>query len=298
MKENNYTIEYIIENKIDKNAYGFIYITTNLVNGKKYIGQKMFRKDYNKKNWMNYLGSGSILKLAIKKYGKNNFIRDILVISYSKEELDDLETRYIANYNAVNDKNFYNILFGGQRGGVNPYLNKTEDELEAYKVSRSANRRKAWENMSGEDIITWKKNLSENNCKYWLGRKHSESSKLKIGLASIRRNPRQNKTELEKIQWSNKMRESQINMPIEKRNRMNKQLSDARMGSNNPNAKKIICLTTMKIFDYVKEACICYSLSHHLSEALTSKKRFYGKLNGKKLEWMYYSDYIKLQEAI
>lgn len=43
----------------NNNFYGFIYITTNLINGKKYIGQK---KGYND----TYLGSGKILKLAIK----------------------------------------------------------------------------------------------------------------------------------------------------------------------------------------------------------------------------------------
>lgn len=47
----------------NNNFYGFIYITTNLINGKKYIGQK---KGYND----TYLGSGKILKLAIKKYGR------------------------------------------------------------------------------------------------------------------------------------------------------------------------------------------------------------------------------------
>ena len=49
--------------------YGFIYITTNNLDGKKYIGQK----SYSMPNWKRYLGSGIYLKRAIKKYGRENF---------------------------------------------------------------------------------------------------------------------------------------------------------------------------------------------------------------------------------
>ena len=66
--------------------YGFIYITTNMINGKKYIGQKIFDNKFN-----NYLGSGKLLKQAIKKYGKKNFYREIITITYNKNELNKLE---------------------------------------------------------------------------------------------------------------------------------------------------------------------------------------------------------------
>ena len=52
-----------------ENPYGFIYITTNMVNGKRYIGQKKFCD-----GWKTYLGSGKLLKEAIKKYGKENLV--------------------------------------------------------------------------------------------------------------------------------------------------------------------------------------------------------------------------------
>ncbi len=88
MKENIYTIEYILENNIDKTAYGFIYITTNLINGKKYIGQKKFETGNHKYRWKNYLGSGVLFTKAIRKYGKGKFSREIISKAYSKEELD------------------------------------------------------------------------------------------------------------------------------------------------------------------------------------------------------------------
>ena len=47
---------------------GYIYLTTCLVNGKKYVGQSI-----NLRNINTYLGSGIAFKCALKKYGKDNF---------------------------------------------------------------------------------------------------------------------------------------------------------------------------------------------------------------------------------
>lgn len=48
--------------------FGYIYETTNLINGKKYIG-KHISSIFD----VNYLGSGTHLKNVINKYGKENF---------------------------------------------------------------------------------------------------------------------------------------------------------------------------------------------------------------------------------
>lgn len=88
--------------------YGFIYITTNLIDGKRYIGQKKF-DDY----WKGYLGSGKHLREAIKKYGRENFSRNIVAIAYSKEELDDAEISIIKFLGADKSRDYYNIAEGG-----------------------------------------------------------------------------------------------------------------------------------------------------------------------------------------
>jgi hypothetical protein len=94
--------------------YGFIYITTNLINGKRYIGQKKFDGG---SRWKSYLGSGYSLIKAIKKYGKENFIRNIIDIAYSDDELNEKEKTWIENYDAVKSNDFYNRIEGGDVSG-------------------------------------------------------------------------------------------------------------------------------------------------------------------------------------
>lgn len=90
--------------------YGIIYITTNNINGKKYIGQhRCSTRDFD-----GYYGSGTLLKDAIRIYGQQNFTRQTLDIANSQEELNDLQTTYIALFDAVNSPQFYNISKGGQ----------------------------------------------------------------------------------------------------------------------------------------------------------------------------------------
>lgn len=93
--------------------FGFIYETTNLINGKKYIGKKKYIK-----NWENYLGSGVLLKKAIKKYGKENFRRIILCECGTEEDLNKKEKYYIKLYNAINNEIYYNIAEGGDGGNT------------------------------------------------------------------------------------------------------------------------------------------------------------------------------------
>lgn len=80
--------------------YGFIYITTNLVNGKKYLGQRKYSK-----GWESYLGSGVAFKKALKKYGKENFKREIIVEAETAEELNQFEKELSIKYDVVNSDN-------------------------------------------------------------------------------------------------------------------------------------------------------------------------------------------------
>ena len=107
--------------------YGFIYITTNHINGKRYIGQKKYDKQG---YWKEYLGSGIILAKAIEKYGRDNFSKEIIEECESKEKLNDREKYWISHYDAVNSDNFYNLALGGDGG--NTLVGYTSEQLREH----------------------------------------------------------------------------------------------------------------------------------------------------------------------
>ena len=102
-----------------------VYVTKNLVNGKKYIG-----KDSH--NDPNYLGSGALLLEDIKTYGKENFKKEILE-HCTKENLGEREEYWIDYFDAVKSKNFYNIR-SQTSGWYNKDLNLEKYEYVVNKI--------------------------------------------------------------------------------------------------------------------------------------------------------------------
>jgi hypothetical protein len=61
-----------------------------------------------------------------------------------------------------------------------------------------------------------------------------------------------------------------------------------------PNVKKVICLNTLEIFNYITEASIKYKINHgNIISCCKGKLKSAGRdLNGNKLCWKYYDDYV------
>ena len=116
--------------------YGFVYITTNHVNGKQYIGQRKYDKQG---KWKEYLGSGIILSRAIEKYGLENFSKEIIEECKTKKILNDREIYWINYYNAVESDNFYNIASGGDGG--NTIAGYTDDQRNLLSTKLSDMRK-------------------------------------------------------------------------------------------------------------------------------------------------------------
>lgn len=112
--------------------YGYVYITTNLVNFKRYIGSKKSSKFL---AW--YVGSGTIIKKAVSKYGRENFSVEPIEFCSSQEELESREAYWIDYYDAVNSNRFYN-LSSAKNGSARE--SKRSQETKA-KLSNSAKNR-------------------------------------------------------------------------------------------------------------------------------------------------------------
>ena len=113
---------------IYKEKLMIIYKTTNLINGKIYIGQDTH-------NNPNYLGSGVLLHLAIKKYGKENFKKEIIDTGYTQDDLNEKEKHWISFYQSTNKKIGYNLAIGGHGGGYG--MNNPNKEIIKKKISDS-----------------------------------------------------------------------------------------------------------------------------------------------------------------
>jgi group I intron endonuclease len=103
--------------------FNFVYITTNLVNGKQYIGDhsSQFLDD-------NYLGSGIYFQRALIEYGKKNFKRDILEFFPTKKEAFEAQEKYINKYNTLSPIG-YNISPKGGHGVSGCMSEETKDKF-------------------------------------------------------------------------------------------------------------------------------------------------------------------------
>jgi hypothetical protein len=143
-----------------------IYKTTNTVNGKWYIG-----KDANNRNY--YLGSGKALKNAIKKYGKESFIKEILEECADLAHLSTREKHWISITSATTDPMSYNIASGGEGGDLSKFINYSKIDRSNYKMTGPIN----WYNSLTEiEKKAWHARQALKRCKGWYVSKVDDST--------------------------------------------------------------------------------------------------------------------------
>lgn len=122
-------------------------MTINNLDGKKYIGKCVYARQ---NDWRKYLGSGTYLKRAIDKYGRENFSRIILAEASTEEELNRLEEKYIQSHDAVNSPDYYNLKLTSIGGDTFKY----SSDIERTRKLKS-------QNMSGEKNHQYGKQKSQ-----------------------------------------------------------------------------------------------------------------------------------------
>ena len=172
-----------------KYKYNIIYQIINLINSKRYIGKHSTNTIND-----NYMGSGIILKKAIKKYGKEYFKREILEICLPCENhLNEREKFWIKKHDTFSS-NGYNLTKGGDgvlgasinKGDKNPMYGKKYSIEERKRMSEARKGKKHW--TFGK---TMSKETREKISKAFKGRTAhnkgipcSEEQKLKISKAN------------------------------------------------------------------------------------------------------------------
>ena len=108
-----------------------IYLITNLINGKVYVGQSInLRRRWREHKYRIYQNNSPI-DLAFIKYGRENFKNEILEFCLP-EDLDEREKYWINFYDSYNSKKGYNATYGGQQGQKIDYKSIYKKWQEGY----------------------------------------------------------------------------------------------------------------------------------------------------------------------
>lgn len=161
-----------------------IYKVTNKINGKIYIGKHQTENPND-----GYFGSGKFIKSAIRKYGKENFTKEVLFIFETELEMNQKEKELITE-EFISRKDTYNAGVGGEGGPHFKGKSHSQETIEIYSTeefrSKVSDGLRNYYDNGGQP---WNKGLigsavtdevKEKISKARTGSKHSSETKEKI----------------------------------------------------------------------------------------------------------------------
>lgn len=191
---------------MDRKRVHFVYRTTNLVNGKFYIGVHTA--------WSvedDYLGSGDRLKRAVFKHGRENFQRVVLWIFDDRDEAYRMEADEVGK--CLGDPLCMNIHPGGNGGwtiALQRRLKKhTEDPTwqEEYRRKCGVTTKRLWDDDGPLRIAFDAGRMPQLDRN---GKAHSDSTKKKIGTASAISQARSGNSQYGKQWMTNGLEEKKV----------------------------------------------------------------------------------------
>lgn len=252
-----------------------LYKITNLINGKIYIGKhRCNRLDDS------YFGSGKLLKKAIEKYGKENFIFHLEIDLRNQEELDLLE-EMVVNKDFLLRPDVYNI----SRGGKNPCLYGENNPFYGKDFSPE-HKQKMSEQFKGKHISTIHKQHISDGVK----KKLLENPEIRLKFASLKGKTKcKNKTtgeirffkeqeipeNFEKYSRTLEKREQWIKETSERRERFSRFCSERNTGKKwfNNGTVEIFCTEDHIPDGYVPGRLSTTNIGRKLSEETKQKIR-------------------------
>lgn len=245
---------------IDTESKWTVYMHTNKVNGKKYIG---ITSKCPSKRWGNG-GSGykrnSHFWKAIQKYGWDNFKHEILLSNETIEYACAVEKCLIKYYKTNNPFYGYNLTSGGDSG-----YQHSEESRKKISESRKGKYTGKDSSMYG---ISPKARMDNDTYKVWLNKQQTNKPKGKdhpmYGVS-----PKERMDEITYKQWLEKMKKPEKSIPV-------------------------MCIETNKTYQSAREAERCTGIGH--SAIIKSCKSEDHSVKAGQLHWCFCDDKISIED--
>ena len=239
-----------------------VYIHTNKINGKKYIGQTCQNPI---KRWNNGKGYETSPRFynAILKYGWENFSHEIIAENLTLEQANDLEMQLIAKYKTQDEKYGYNLDSGGH--------NTQHSEETKRKIGISNHIALQGSKWSEEHRQLMSEMFSGEGNPFY-GKHHTEETKKKISE-------------------SRKGKRAGVDHPFYGKHHSQESLNKMSVNRKGKGGKKVICLNTGEIFNCMMDAARWCGLKNassigqvcnHTGIKITAGKH---PITGEKLLW-------------
>ena len=307
MENNEKEIEEIVTVEEDMNEKDNANnVNNNKEESREFYVYKHIRKD---NNTCFYVGKGKDRRIKVPKRNKHyNRIRKkhgcyVVKIkeNLTEKEAFALEREIIEDYVFVfgyginidgyrdySHEYLTNCTWGGEGcSGLNPYANKTEEEMEEIgkKISeKNKGEKNPMYGKTGENNPMYGKNPFENK---------TEEEMEEIGKKISEKLKGENNTMYGKTGENSPMygKNAFENKTSEEMEEIGKKISEKL-------SKKVICITTGETFDSIKEAENHYNIGN-ISKCCNGKYKHAGKLkDGTKLQWKYSEDYDNDLKAV